>query len=335
MRKLFSAFISILICILFVLEVSAHPGGTDSDGGHWDYDAGEYHYHHGYTAHSHYDMDGDGAVDCPYDFVDRTDSHSGTSNGGSSYSSRSYNDSSNTRIVTVYEDREVIKEVPVIPIWIKWAAGLSIVWILYLIKSNRWKKDDIDNLERTVKQLKLEAQEREQFHKDEIQRMYEVYKDKCFQFGKTHREEIDQIVSDKDKIINALQLENTSLGKKLHSVITSISVGEVYFPEPSNPEFALHRIEIPEDVYFIDGNIPVKGIVTSSSPFGDFTVFTLSRSDIYHSNKYCSGTFSMEAVHLFDVIGQKRPCRRCGKDHGSTPPKWYIELADLRKQISK
>ena len=146
MRKLFSAFISIPICLLFILEVSAHPGGTDADGGHWDYDAGEYHYHHGYTAHSHYDMDGDGAVDCPYDFKDRTGSQSGTSTGGTSYSSRSYNDSSNTRIVTVYEDREVIKEVPVTPMWIK-SVLYALIFLLFAFfiiakfKVNRLKKD--------------------------------------------------------------------------------------------------------------------------------------------------------------------------------------------------
>ena len=37
-----------------------------------NHSTGEYHYHHGYSAHDHYDMDGDGNVDCPYDFNDQT-----------------------------------------------------------------------------------------------------------------------------------------------------------------------------------------------------------------------------------------------------------------------
>ena len=58
------AFLFLLLCI----PVSAHPGRTDEDGGHYDRSTGEYHWHHGYEAHQHYDMDGDGDIDCPYNF---------------------------------------------------------------------------------------------------------------------------------------------------------------------------------------------------------------------------------------------------------------------------
>lgn len=77
--------LTLLLC-LFLLCPSAlaHGGKTDANGGHYDRSTGEYHYHHGYPAHQHYDMDGDGIIDCPYDFDDQTD-HS--SHGGSSGSS--------------------------------------------------------------------------------------------------------------------------------------------------------------------------------------------------------------------------------------------------------
>lgn len=329
--------ISLLLCCIalsteFFVVVSAHPGKTDSSGGHYDHSTGEYHYHHGYSAHSHYDVDGDGVMDCPYNFDDQTGINSGSPSSRGTYS-RNYSsyDYDPPETITVYKDREVIKEVQVTPTWTKWSLGLSVVWILYLLASNRWKKDDIANLERSVRCLNQEAQEKDQFHKAEMQRLFEIYKEKFFQLGKTHKEEIQKIVYDKDTAINTLQYENTSLRKELHSVISSIPVGEAYYPEPSNPELALHRIEIPKDVYFIDGNIPVKGVVTSYDPFGDFTVFTLKNSAIYHSNKYCSGTFNMEPVHLFDVISRKRPCLRCGKDHGAAPPEWYTELIALQK----
>ncbi len=89
MRKQLLAF---LLAFLLLLSptVLAHSGKTDANGGHYDRSTGEYHYHHGYPAHQHYDMDGDGVVDCPYDFDDKTDhsSRSGSSsrsNSGSSY----------------------------------------------------------------------------------------------------------------------------------------------------------------------------------------------------------------------------------------------------------
>lgn len=64
----------ILLCILCsvlllfsmaALTAYAHPGRTDSSGGHNDHINGGYHYHHGYSAHDHYDIDGNGIIDCP------------------------------------------------------------------------------------------------------------------------------------------------------------------------------------------------------------------------------------------------------------------------------
>jgi hypothetical protein len=57
----------------------AHPGKTDNNGGHTDSSTGEYHYHHGYPAHDHYDMNGDGIKDCPYNFDDKTGYNTGNS----------------------------------------------------------------------------------------------------------------------------------------------------------------------------------------------------------------------------------------------------------------
>lgn len=52
--------------LLLVLQVSAHPGRTDANGGHADSADGSYHYHHGFSAHQH-----TGGV-CPYDYEDQT-----------------------------------------------------------------------------------------------------------------------------------------------------------------------------------------------------------------------------------------------------------------------
>lgn len=83
MKKfLFSlVLIAALICSL-TLAAKAHPGGTDGKGGHTKSSTGEYHYHHGYSAHDHYDMDGDGIDDCPYDFKDNTNRDNARSTEG-------------------------------------------------------------------------------------------------------------------------------------------------------------------------------------------------------------------------------------------------------------
>lgn len=53
--------------VVLPLNVSAHSGRTDANGGHHNRSTGEYHYHHGYPAHQHED-----GV-CPYDFDDATE----------------------------------------------------------------------------------------------------------------------------------------------------------------------------------------------------------------------------------------------------------------------
>lgn len=63
---------------LLSFSASAHPGRTDDSGGHHDSSTGEYHYHHGHSAHQHEDLDGDGLLECPYNFDDQTGSHSGS-----------------------------------------------------------------------------------------------------------------------------------------------------------------------------------------------------------------------------------------------------------------
>ena len=72
--------LSFALCSALVILSFAHPGKTDEYGGHYDYEAGEYHYHHGYPAHQH----PDGV--CPYNFDDQTDH----SSGSSSYSNNEY-----------------------------------------------------------------------------------------------------------------------------------------------------------------------------------------------------------------------------------------------------
>lgn len=79
-RKKFLLCIAIILLSSFT-HVSAHPGRTDSNGGHYNHATGEYHYHHGYPEHQHKNGI------CPYKFDDRTNHNSGSSSSSSSSSS--------------------------------------------------------------------------------------------------------------------------------------------------------------------------------------------------------------------------------------------------------
>lgn len=76
MKYWFSSICICLVCLLFALPASAHPGRTDSNGGH--HSGSSYHYHHGYPAHQHTNGI------CPYDFDDKTGDSSGSNNDSSS-----------------------------------------------------------------------------------------------------------------------------------------------------------------------------------------------------------------------------------------------------------
>lgn len=79
MQRYIALFVSLFFALLCTVAY-AHPGKTDSSGGHYDYSTGEYHYHHGYPEHKHTNGH------CPYDYDDNTGAGSGSSSSGSQYS---------------------------------------------------------------------------------------------------------------------------------------------------------------------------------------------------------------------------------------------------------
>jgi hypothetical protein len=99
---------AIALCLCLSVVVSAHPGGTSSDGGHLNHSTGEYHYHHGYSAHRHYDMDGDGDWDCPYSFDDKTNS---SENHSESYTFTNKAPSNKTESSSIKTESSGIKNV--------------------------------------------------------------------------------------------------------------------------------------------------------------------------------------------------------------------------------
>lgn len=145
MRKRLLAF---LLAFLLLLSptVLAHSGKTDANGGHYDRSTGEYHYHHGYPAHQHYDMDGDGVADCPYDFDDKTD-HSSRSDSGSSHAVQSTprpspqkSDDSKAKHISVGEIVVSVILAPIVVLYAFMFIGEPILALIDRIKEKRSKK---------------------------------------------------------------------------------------------------------------------------------------------------------------------------------------------------
>ena len=60
MKKIIVILSLMILFTCFTTTVYAHPGRTDSSGGHYNSLTGEYHYHHGMPAHQHKNGE------CPY-----------------------------------------------------------------------------------------------------------------------------------------------------------------------------------------------------------------------------------------------------------------------------
>lgn len=129
-------FVSVLLFILIIITAcanlaSSHPGRTDSKGGHYNRSTGEYHYHHGMSAHQH-----PNGV-CPYGISEAT-------------TTRYYNSySSNTNIYTTSKPHtskyieHSNKEDDIISIIFNYIiVGLFLVYIIvrFILKLSDWKR---------------------------------------------------------------------------------------------------------------------------------------------------------------------------------------------------
>lgn len=159
--------ILVFLMLFLPVTVMAHPGRTDGRGGHTNHSTGEYHYHHGYSAHQHYDMDGDGKADCPYDFKDDTDHRSGSSNSATGKSSYI------TSPTTSATEPQMPSTVPIapktttkkeeanpVPAWIYWCFGILLIVILVMYKIIRNKDWQMKEQERIFRSRE-EAQKRD------------------------------------------------------------------------------------------------------------------------------------------------------------------------------
>ena len=344
--------IILFVCIAILCGntfVFAHPGRTDENGGHMDYDTGEYHYHHGYSAHNHYDMDEDGVIDCPYDFDDQTGKNSGSS--GNNTSGDSWGTRKEPGIINWNELLESAttttapvntqEEAKTVPVWVYWIIGFlatSTVWLFlsnkrkgeeYSILENRYC-DDLDALkEKHAKDLELLQCN---FAKELDERISQNARF-CATPYVTRIDNLDRKVTLLQGQLNdaqskveqektkteALKSRNLELLSQILELRRELSADE------AKMNHQRLRQSVPEDVYFVNGSVPVKGIISEYRPFGDYTVYISKRGKCYHADRYC-GSGLLDAAHLFDVTNKKSPCQKCVFGQNVTVPEWYGQL---------
>lgn len=279
-----------LVALIYVVPVLAHSGRTDSQGGHYDSETGEYHFHHGYPAHQHYDIDGDGKPDCPYEFDDKTGSRSGSSSGSSAKAAKE----SGAKVTTTQAAAEGEDRAGITSAIVGWCtAGVAtLAAFVFLHKMGA-------------------AEQRGQKLQQELQAEIRALK----QENTAKQEEADKVKRELDRQhreILALKRENAA--KQAEA-------------DRANRELDRQQGRIPRDIAFAPDGMPAYWRPNSERPYGSYTVYIRRDSGIYHLDPYCAG-WTPEVGHLFDVLETPlRPCKRCAA--GRLPvekiPDWYTE----------
>ena len=290
--KRFLAISLFLFLAILPITAYAHSGGTDASGGHYDRSTGEYHYHHGYPAHDHYDMDGDGIPDCPYDFNEKD--HDIKEN------IRESSGVKNT-ISTVRDSPQEKEKSEMRDILIVIALSFIIVFGQYLVI--RQKNYDIaywkDKLDLDLKKQKSE------------------YEAKI-----TASESLEEILTEiasKKREASELRTRIAKEESELHKLLAK----ENEELEKVKQERRMIR-DAPLDVLIGKDGMPIYWKPNSKKPYGDYTVYFNEKSGIYHVDYYCASYVSKE-THIFKVIERARPCKKCAEGffNFTSVPDWY------------
>lgn len=289
MKRILLLTIAACMAISVTGSAFAHPGRTDSQGGHTDRATGEYHFHHGYPAHQHEDRDGDGVKEyCPYNFNDNTGANSGTpSSRTPSYRPATYvpvpapvpkvitrettaTTPPTTAAVYSAGSRESNNSGWEDAIVAGFAAICLFFWFLWAIL----KKSDFEKEIQRKKDL-LDAFQRDAAQQEAV-------------LGKQIRE--------KDEKIQAL---STELDRHIQ------------------------REKIPKDVFYADDGMPVQ-LKSVSKKYGDYSVYLNRYTGIYHSDQFCA-PYEAEETHLFKVLRSPntRPCAKCARRLPTRIPDWW------------
>ena len=296
MRKVI-LLVACLLALSMTITVYAHPGKTDYKGGHTNHNTGEYHYHHGYSPHDHYDMDGDGEEDCPYNFKDNT-KQSKTSSISSNRTSSPKARVGDTSRITIVDNFPSEEEVKTVPAWVYWVFGGLFFIIIILLNLIQSKNDKIAEIERQ------------------------------------HRFEVDDIIKSCDIKIAEKQASDEEL-KKIKSLISEEKATEkklsaaIYSEKRDLSNIRKMRCmakNAPLEISFSSDGMPVYWKYRSDKPYGDYTVFVSLNSGIYHTDSICAG-YRRKQEHIFNVVGHARPCRKCAANfyNFTSAPDWYTK----------
>lgn len=296
MKRVVFAFLALLFFLLSI-SVSAHSGRTDKNGGHYDRSTGEYHWHHGYPAHQHYDMDGDGDIDCPYNFVDKTNHASGSTKTPESSPGGQ----------TTAEKRgwfEVIS-----PFIIVAALIVILVLIWRLLK----KRKELENLNAMMKA-----------HETAMQKTVDEEKAKYSSFSRSLEVELKR----KEDQVQQLQSDIENLkGQLLKSNgLTKQTFWEVFGEDIKD------FVQIPDGDFIDEDGLPAHKDLSGTRWGRKYTRFITESTKKYHMEG-CRYVGDSRQVHVFRVLKEKgvSPCKVCNPQFPDV--QWFFAEKTMTKFV--
>jgi len=305
------------------IPVFAHTGKTDSNGGHTDYSTGDYHYHHGYPAHAHYDMNNDGTIDCPYDYDDQTNHSSGSnssSSGNLTLSKVAYDEGYADGYDKGFDD------------------GYDEGYTKAQKEAQSSAKKIADEHQRALNTLQSEQADDigaactltvfltllvavpifVSFHN----RSTRAAESQLAAASQRIKDEYDRKQEDLLKIWND---EFDRMNKEIKAQKKQLMLGDISSGLDEN-------IVLPPDISLRRSFTPIKGERRTFYPYGDYTVFMTGSSIKYHCKHNCSP--SAKPIHFFDLPPDAQPCFRCvAKEmYPQDRPQWYL---DIRKKLDE
>lgn len=285
-KKLVCTLFAILIGITLPIPVIAHSGGTDSNGGHRDSSTGEYHYHHGYPAHDHYDMNGDGIIDCPYDFADNTASRTGAHSTSISGYNSGYDAGWDDGYEDGYDDG--------------YSSGEDYGY-------DTGYKYGRSSMEATIESERKKASKEACFLSALIG-IPVVFLSTGYFVGKSR----DNIEAKLKKQIKQLELDLQQ--ERNNAVLKSVI-----------PESDI-SINLPEGVSLTAVCVPRKGSVLPYRPYGDFTVYTTKGGKKYHCRyRCCNALTPMHFFNLPGAMEPCKNCVPKDM-YPQPLPEWYLKI---------
>ena len=330
----------------------AHPGRTDSNGGHYNRSTGEYHYHHGYPEHQH-----PNGV-CPYDFDDKTGDSSGTSsyrsNTSSSYRSNTSRTTTNrtvspkpstdTSLLENLENENASLRKDLENLQKNYSnltdenfrlmlgiVGITLISIFLAFKMKR----HISALEKENKELTSKvAQLQESSLLDDIKKLEQDKK-----YLESQNQSLDMRVIRLEERMesqnNYLRGHISKQKKKLSTQTTQYNIltKNLYLSPDKRlltQEECLKEAGVPKGVTFDKDLLP--HYFVNPTVERNFYVYISKGGTHYHRTPMCSGAWMR--VHLFSVCNKYTPCERCVpyKARNYRIPAWYYKYISLMKE---